>query len=390
MKILTLSDFCHSGGAAIAANRISSSLREQNVSITSVSLDARYHENNSHKLLLGRKFFLLEQLLSSTRYGSALIPKLKSQEWCKQFSLLLNREKPDAIHIHNIHSAPWPINIVKTALHYAPVAWTLHDCWSFLGSFYPKYTTQGSRLQKKLIDSFWTKIRFKKTRHLLCAITPSSWMKQEAQKHEWSKYKVDSIHNPLPDFFFADIDKTACKRALSLDESKTTILCVAGNLNEERKGGRYLKDILNINWGEDVQFLTVGSGSITSSLASKPKNLGFIQDELTLRIAYNASDLLLHPAPIDNLPNTVAESMACGTPVLAFNTGGLPEMVVPQKSGWLVHEINSEKMITMLSNIIKLNSFNQLRSSTKESAHNLFYSVDIGKKYLAIFKLLCS
>jgi glycosyltransferase involved in cell wall biosynthesis len=118
--------------------------------------------------------------------------------------------------------------------------------------------------------------------------------------------------------------------------------------------------------------------------------LGYIQDELTLRIAYNASDILLHPAPIDNLPNTVAESMACGTPVLAFNTGGLPEMVVPQKSGWLVDEINSERMLTKLRDVIKSNSFNQLRRSTKESAHKLFNCGSIGNKFLEIFGSLCS
>ena len=389
MKLLTLSDFCQAGGAAIAANRISRSLSDHNVSITSVSLDARHQEKNSSKLLLGRKFLLLEQLLSSSSFSSILVSKLKNREWCKQFSLLLNRENPDAIHIHNIHSAPWPIDMVKTALHHAPVVWTLHDCWSFLGSFYPRHSTQPPKMLKKQIHSFWSTLRSNPSRHKLCAATPSCWMKQEAQKHDWSEYEVHSIHNPLPDFFFADIDRKACKQALSLDESKTTILCVAGNLDEERKGGGYLKDILNTNWVEDVQFLTVGSGCISSSFASQPRNLGYIQDELTLRIAYNASDILLHPAPIDNLPNTVAESMACGTPVLAFNTGGLPEMVVPQKSGWIVDEINSERMITKLGDLIKSNSFNQIRESTRKVARVLFESTRIGKQYLKILSPIC-
>lgn len=384
MNILTLSDFCQVGGAAIAAKRISNSLRDQNESITNVSLDARHQENKSNKLLLGRKFLFLEQLLFSSRFSSVLVPKLKSREWCKQFSLLLNREKPDAILIHNIHSAPWPINVVKTALYHAPVVWTLHDCWSFLGSFYPRHSTQPSKTLKKQIHSFWSSLSSNPPRHKLCAATPSSWMKQEAQKHKWSDYEVHSIKNPVPDFFFANIDRKACKRALSLDESKTTILCVAGNLDEKRKGGGYLKDILNTNWGEDVQFLTVGSGCVSSSFTSQPRNMGFIRDELTLRIVYNASDVLLHPAPIDNLPNTVAESMACGTPVLAFNTGGLPEMVIPQKSGWLVDEINSDRMITKLSDVIKSNSFNQIRESTRKIARMLFESTQIGKQYQKI------
>ena len=74
--------------------------------------------------------------------------------------------------------------------------------------------------------------------------------------------------------------------------------------------------------------------------------------------------------------------MACGTPVLAFNTGGLPEMVVPQKSGWLVDEINAGRMITKLGDVIKSNSFNQLRNSTKESAHKLFNGGSIGNNIL--------
>jgi glycosyltransferase involved in cell wall biosynthesis len=386
LKLLTLSDFSQVGGAAIAANRISNSLSKKNVSVTSVSLDARHKERNSSKLLLGRKFLFLEQLLSSSRFSSILVSKLKNREWCKQFSLLLNRGKPDAIHIHNIHSAPWPIDMVKTALNHAPVVWTLHDCWSFLGSFYPRHSTPPPKLLKKQIDSFWSTLRSKPSRQKLCATTPSYWMKQEAQKHEWSGYEVNSIHNPVPDFFFADIDRKACKQALSLDESKTTILCVAGNLDEERKGGVYLKDILNTNWGEDVQFLTVGSGCISSSFASQPRNLGFIQDELTLRIAYNASDLLLHPAPIDNLPNTVAESMSCGTPVLAFNTGGLPEMVVPHRSGWLVEEMNSNAIIEQLNSVLQSKQVNELRKFTKETARILFNEKKATEDYFKAFK----
>ena len=67
-------------------------------------------------------------------------------------------------------------------------------------------------------------------------------------------------------------------------------------------------------------------------------SLGFIQDELTMQIAYMLPILSYIQHQIDNLPNTVAEAMCAGTPILAFQTGGLPEMVVPGKSGWLVPE----------------------------------------------------
>ena len=357
--------------------------------MTSVSIDAEHQEPNSKKLFLGRKFLILEQLLSSSRLTSSFAQKLKGQEWCKQFSILLKRENPDVIHIHNIHSAPWPIMMVQIALQYAPVAWTLHDCWSFLGSFYPSHCAQPSKMLKKQIHSFWSSLRNKPARHKLCAITPSSWMKKEARKHAWARHEVHSVHNPVPDHFFGEMDRAACKRALMLDKSKTTILCIAGNLGEERKGGACCKDVLNADWGNEVQFLTIGAGYSACLNPAKVSNLGFVHDELTLRIAYNAADLLLHTAPIDNLPNTVAESISCGTPVLAFQTGGLPEMVL-KPNGWLVNELNSDAIMRKLHYVLNSKCYRELRSSTRESAGKLFNSITIGAKYHEIFESLSS
>ena len=94
---------------------------------------------------------------------------------------------------------------------------------------------------------------------------------------------------------------------------------------------------------ESAQFLIIGDGANIQE--EKIKSLGYIQDEITLRISYNAADILLHPAQVDNLPNTVAESMSCGTPVLAFSTGGLTEMVIPSESGWLAKDLKKESLV---------------------------------------------
>ena len=113
--------------------------------------------------------------------------------------------------------------------------------------------------------------------------------------------------------------------------------------------------------------------------------MGFINDELTIQIAYHAADIVLHPAPIDNLPNTVAESLSCGTPVIAFNVGGLPEMVIPGKTGWLVSSIKSNEMIKILKEILDSESLLKLRSTSREFAFEKFSSSQIEEEYNNFF-----
>ena len=115
-------------------------------------------------------------------------------------------------------------------------------------------------------------------------------------------------------------------------------------------------------------------------------NLGFIKDDITLRMVYSAADMLVHLAPIDNLPNTIAESLAAGTPVLAFKTGGIPEMVQAGKSGWLVEEINDRSLLVKLGEIIDENSFLPLRDSTQSHAKKLFDEELIANQYYKLFK----
>jgi glycosyltransferase involved in cell wall biosynthesis len=371
------------GGASIACNRIANALRSNDHHVLSISSDGINSE--SHNLLfLGKKFQILSRLFDTT-FTRQLIDHFRVKELHRQLSILLNRIKPDLINVHNLHSANWPISLVKTCLKTAPVVWTLHDCWSFLGSYYPTNTIPPSQKLKKEINYFWESIKENPTTNKLSAVTPSIWMKQQADKSFWGDYNVESIPNPVPDSYFLLKDRLACKRVLNLCENKITILCIAGNLSEERKGGQFIKDIIESDWSSDIQFLLLGGSASHLNSSDNVINLGFIRDEITIQMAYNAADLVVHPAPIDNLPNTVAESLSCGTPVLAFDTGGLAEMVIPQRSGWLVPSGNQAEMIDTLKIILKTKSYSNLRSTSRSTAYEKFQSSKIGKEYKDLF-----
>lgn len=382
MRILSISDLSSTGGAAIAGNRISDALRTNGAEVIQLSSDGR-NTDEQKALFTGKKFSalcnLLSPLISSTKAKSLLDNNLN--QLLRKF---LQQEKFDVINIHNLHSAGWPISLVRTALEFAPVVWTLHDCWSFLGSFYPTHCLASRDSLKLTLNDFWRSIKCSPPQHSLTATTPSDWMNKQASSSHWNGFKVQTIHNPVPKSFFEPLDRESCKKALGLSLVKPTILCIAGNLNEERKGGPILKEILESDVRDHCQFFLIGEGNQFND--PKIKSLGFVKDELTLRIAYHAADILLHPAQVDNLPNTVAESMSCGTPILAFNIGGLPEMVVPDKSGWLVKEMNSDAMIKQLKSVAQSKQADELRQYTKETARKLFNEEMVANGYFKVFK----
>ena len=382
MKILSISDLSSTGGAAIAGNRISDALKNNGAEVIQLSSEGR-NTKDQRALFNGKKFSALQDLLSPL-VSASKAKSLRDKNLNHQFRKLLQQERFDAINIHNLHSAGWPISLVRAALEFAPVIWTLHDCWSFLGSFYPTHCPASSDSLKLELKSFWQGMKPTQPKNSLTAVTPSDWMNKQASSSHWKGFKVRTIQNPIPKSFFEPLDRESCKKALGLSLETPIVLSIAGNLNEERKGGAILKEILESGVKDNCQFLLIGEGNQFND--PKIKSLGYVQDEITLRIAYHAADVLLHPAQVDNLPNTVAESMSCGTPVLAFKTGGLPEMVIPNKSGWLVGDMNTKAMIKELNSILQSNQTNHLRETTKENAQVLFNEEKVADDYFKAFK----
>ena len=380
MKILEISDSHIHGGAAIASNRINQCLSKTDLRIKRLTSDS----DESHSIFTGRKYHFIQNILSFFKQDKTII-SLYKKEILKQFKLTLLRENPNALHFHNIHSSNWPIDIVKAGLDYCNVIWTLHDCWSFMTNYYEGYKAPFFEEDEARKNRFWESLHKKKFN--LVGVTPSAWMKQTAQKSLWSKNRIEIIHNPVPKFFFETQERDSIKKALGLHKQLPIVLCCAANLNEKRKGGNFLDAVMKHKSLEKFQLVLLGNCILpAASRHENIHNLGFIRDDITLRMAYFAADMLVHLAPIDNLPNTIAESLAAGTPVLAFRTGGIPEMVQSKKSGWLVDEISEQALLKKLDEIITKNSYLSLRESTQEHARNLFDEDQTAEEYYKLFK----
>jgi glycosyltransferase involved in cell wall biosynthesis len=128
-------------------------------------------------------------------------------------------------------------------------------------------------------------------------------------------------------------------------------LTVAENLGERRKGGGILQDFLESWDGVPIRILFLGNTApLISNKLIDAISLGFINDDILKRIVYSAADVMLHPARVDNLPNVVIESMACGTPVLGFSIGGMPDMVTSE-TGWLTSQVDHHGLIDLLEHV---------------------------------------
>jgi len=410
MHVVILSDLETQGGAAIAASRLTEALIEQGVRVTRIVgiPDGERHPWDTLVLRLENlKFWERCGLKFSKGILSDLREVIKLRMISKRLESVLSDLQPDIINIHNLHYMGWSPDLIKICKRFAPVVWTLHDMWSFTGHCAYSYDCekfitgcdkscpipfQYPPLQPKLIKNAWdTRQRLFREYKDIVAISPSHWLAKEAKRGLWKGHDVYVVPNGLLLNVYKPIDKEIARASLGIRKSGLILLSAAQNLNVHRKGGNILIEALKRISDRQYTFLTFGRGILPEKILDNPVlHLGFVNPERVKVLAYNAADLFVHPAPVDNFPNTVLESIACGTPIVSFNVGGLSEMVKVKQSGWLSDVISpaglAEKIECATDEVLKEGDY---RNSCRNIAESHFSSQLQAKRYLSIFKSLC-
>lgn len=278
--------------------------------------------------------FARTRLFDSHGFGSAratnkLIAKIK----------VLN---PDVIHLHNLHGYYLHIGLLFDYLKQTqkPVVWTLHDCWAFTGhcayfdyvdckrwksqchdcplkSEYPKslfFDRSRRNYQQK-------KILFAGVQGLTI-VTPSKWLAGLVKESFLQEYPISLIHNGIDLEAFKPTQSEFRKRYKL--EDHFIVLGVA-SIWGERKGYGYFIDLAK-QLSSDEKIVLVGLS--TEQIKQLPPGIiGIAKTQSTSELAeiYSAADLFINPTLEDNFPTTNLEALACGTPVVTFNSGGSPE-----------------------------------------------------------------
>ena len=371
MKILHINQSDISGGASIAGYRLHQSLINRN--IDSKLLVDQQKINSDHVLTLDRKR-VTEDLISrfSDSFGLNYIFVFNSFQILKQ-SIYKNA---DILNFHNLHGGYFNYLAMAKLTQSKSAVFTLHDMWSFTGhcaySFdcqkwktgcgqcpypetYPKIKRDSTALEWKLKKWVYQHSN-------LAIVCPSQWLTEQAEQSILNCFPIHHIPNGINIQEYQPLDPDICRQVLDLPLNKKILLFGAQSLSDPRKGGDLLlKSLQNIpqSLKQDLILLTFGDGGeqFQSHIDITVLSLGYISGDRLKSIAYSAADLFLFPTRADNLPLVLQESMACGTPLISFHVGGVPELVRSGVTGELAQPENilefTQKIIELLEDTNK-------------------------------------
>ena len=274
----------------------------------------------------------------------------------------------DVINLHWVSRFQSPETIHKLIKLGKPIVWTLHDEWAYTGGCHytagcknfktdcsncPQINSPNSILP---FAALFDKMNLFSNH--ITVVAPSIWLSENAKQSKlFANSRVEHIPYSLETDVFKPIENA--RESLELPQDAFVICFGAEAIQEKRKGFFKLLEAfktLNRNdiWRKAVEsnkilFLIFGKISEeVSDLQISSRQFGFVHDDEQLARIYSASDLFVLPSLEDNLPNTILESMSCGTPVLSFATGGMVDVIREKENGYLANlekESLSEKIL---------------------------------------------
>ncbi|MBE9063609.1 glycosyltransferase family 4 protein [cf. Phormidesmis sp. LEGE 11477] len=400
MNVLHINQSDIAGGAAIAAHRLHKALLSQDVQ--SKLLVDRQQSDSSLVASIPRRRYL-DSLSSRVAYYVGL-------NYVNHTSTFNIPSHPfyieaDVLNFHNVHGDYFNYLALPKLTRQKPAVLTLHDMWSFTGhcaySFECKRWRTGcgkcpaiATYPKAARDSTTIEWKLKKwtfTRSNLVVVSPSYWLSKLAKESIIRKLQIRTIPNGLDTQAFQPLDRDLCRRSLGISTGKKILLFAAQNLNDPRKGGDLLLSAIQQlprSLIENLVLLVLGesSDSLFSSTGIPVISLGYVGGSRVKAIAYSAADAFIFPTRADNLPLVLQESMACGTPMISFNTGGVPELVRPGVTGLLAKPEDATELSSKIVELLEDTSLRQRMSLHCRAIAIDEYSIELqAKRYKALY-----
>lgn len=416
MKIVQISTRDIRGGAAIAAYRLHQSLQQLgqdstmavrwkasiDPTVLQVTAQGLEVEAQAPEWQVIQRRYLDRNLTSRARtLFSASYPGF-------DLTALGAIAQADVLHLHWVSQLVSPPTLHQLLALGKPVVWTLHDMAPFTGGCHYAsgcvgYQDSCSPCPQLRQDPYGLPAAALQDRLALLAnydnltlVTPSQWLAEVArQSRLFGDRPIHVIPNPIETDVFQPLPLPAAKRRLGLIPSAFTF--VAQSSNESRKEfsqllGAIRRALQNESFraaadNGKIQFLFFGNLSQPLEAPDIPhRHIGWRGTARKLAELYAAGDAFILPSLEDNLPNVMLESISCGTPLIAFDVGGMPDVIQPEKTGWLVPVGDFEQLAQRLVEVaLQPETASALRPCCREEAEAHYAMPVIGQRFVDLY-----
>lgn len=391
------------GGAARAAHRIFSEIRRRALDVHYLTLVKESHDpdvsGRLRRSALGRAVRALGRLdrIPLYFYRQRQPATFSPAFWPNPLRIRLAGFKAKLVHLHWVGAGL--LRIEELAGIQCPIVWTLHDAWAFTGGCHYARDCQGfqqlcgrcPQLGSRQENDYSRKLMQKKTSIFqwldITVVAPSRWLADMARRSSlMAGRRIEVIPNGLDTEVFAPMPRQVARERLGIRSQGPVLLFGAQSVTDPRKGWDLLCDAL-VGFGQPCTLLVFGEGNVSIERAPyiEVRDLGRLTDDSSLAMVYSAADLFVCPSREDNLPNTVAEAMACGTPCAAFEVNGLPDMIDHRANGWLAKPFDSADLAKGIRWLADHPQPDRLRDAAREKALAEYSLRVMGDRYLALY-----
>lgn len=421
MKILHInsSDF---GGAGIAALRLHKAMLVNGIDSCFMSLDNQINDGINYvrfntkkenlikpeQPILSLKNYFLEKL--TKRYSKKIALYNKSiAEQKKKNEIIYDDEnfeifstpfsnydlteseaykRADIIHLH------WVVGYLDYPTFFEknkkPIVWTIHDENPFRGGFHYKEDEIRNRDKFGELDRKYYQIKLDaiSNQKKMTIVSPSKWLAEEAKKsNAFKNRKVLSIYNTLDLEIFKPIDKLFAKQLWGIPGNAKVFMFASQHISNRRKGFDLLLPIIQRNELNNTYYLIVGSNNSDFGNRDNIIYTGSISNDRLMALTYSAADFFILPSREDNLPNTMLESIACGTPVISFPIGDAKELLEDSGCGLLASDISTSALENVMVECL-LNKVEFSRDHLVNFSNQNFSENKITKEYIKEYNSL--
>lgn len=417
LNVVHLNTYDGNGGAGRASLRLNRALLNQNID-SKVIVHYKFGKNRQigdfNTNLIQKAYttatIILERIWAK-RYLKALKTPFSFAWFGRSVIHHPDVKRADIIHLHWVnHGFLNPSHIAEIAKLGKPVVWTFHDSNAFTGGCHVRYTCDHFQREcgncpllknSAPIDyshRIWKQKQKAYDQLDFTIIAPSTWMQASVLQSSLMKGKpISQFPNTLETDIFKPADRATAKELAGFSKDKFIFLSgFMPSRKDMHKGTSYLLEsleLLKTRLGAkavDVELVVFGNRNTDDmpDFPFKTSFLGTINDDEKLALCYAAADAFLIPSLEDNLPYTVMESLSCGTPVIAFTTGGIPDMVKHLYNGYLAAYRSAESFTEGMEWVINYPDKQKLQKQARQTVMDDFSEEIISKKHIDLYNRL--